>query len=66
MITARFIYRDADIKANNDPERLVLPGLVYASISHTDAISKIRVACIILGWWKWGVGIIITVSRRIK
>lgn len=39
-----------------DKERAILPTLMFNS----DRVDHISVWCIAIGWWKWGVGIVVT------
>ncbi len=43
--------------SNDDPERAVLPALIYAKRVDGDVSSQV----LALGWWAWGFGIIRTV-----
>ena len=42
---------------SDDPERAVLPTIIYARRSNDIATSY----CLAIGWWAWGIGIIRTV-----
>lgn len=44
-------------KTSDDPERAVLPTIIYAK-RHNGIAS---VTIIAIGWWAWGIGIIRTV-----
>lgn len=43
-------------KTADDPERAVLPTIIYAKRSNGPATSRV----LALGWWAWGFGIIRT------
>lgn len=40
--------------AKDDPEKLVIPGILWVKIKEDNAIAR----AIFIGWWHWSIGII--------
>jgi hypothetical protein len=49
-------------QTSDDPERAILPTLMYAARRNDIAYSQV----LAIGWWAWGIGIIRTVVDDTK